>query len=183
MKREMWVYVDHYQGRLSPASLEALGAGKLLAEALNGRITALILGFETDRLVEEIFGYGAEDVFLADDPLLRDYRGEPYTTVLTDAARASQPQVILFPGTSRGRELAAMSAIDLHTGVLPDAVRTRSPGGQSHRHPTCLWGQGFIPRYLPGFSPNHYGGQRVLQTSGVRCRPYGQTDADSSQNR
>jgi electron transfer flavoprotein alpha subunit len=32
------------------------------------------------------------------------------------------PEVILFPTTSRGRELAAMVAVDLKTGVLPDVT-------------------------------------------------------------
>jgi electron transfer flavoprotein alpha subunit len=36
--------------------------------------------------------------------------------------------VLLFPTTSRGRELAAMAAIDLNTGVLVDAIALENAG-------------------------------------------------------
>jgi electron transfer flavoprotein alpha subunit len=41
---------------------------------------------------------------------------------LAKLASESFPEVILFPTTSRGRELAAMAAIDLNSGVLPDVI-------------------------------------------------------------
>ena len=49
---------------------------------------------------------------VADDPSLADYRPEPYTSLLVKMAREHAPEVLLFPTTSRGRELAAMSAAE-----------------------------------------------------------------------
>ncbi len=122
MTNKIWVYIDHFKGKAIPASWEAIGAGKSLAEKLGGGVTALVFGQNVEDLARQAFASGADEVLLGDDPVLADYRPEPYATLLARLGSASQPEVILFPTTVRGRELAAMSAVDLKTGVMPDAV-------------------------------------------------------------
>jgi electron transfer flavoprotein alpha subunit len=119
---KIWVYIDQFKGQALPTSWEGIGAGKMLADQLGGRVTALVFGKGVDGIAGQAFQYGADEVLLADDPLLDDYRSEPYTALLAKLASDSSPEVILFPTTTRGRELAAMLAIDLNTGVLPDVI-------------------------------------------------------------
>jgi len=70
--------------------------------------------------VKAAFEYGADEVFVADDPALEDFRAEPYASTFSALASSQSPGLILFPITARTRELAAMSAVDLNTGVLTD---------------------------------------------------------------
>jgi electron transfer flavoprotein alpha subunit len=119
---KIWVYIDQFKGQVLPTSWEAVGAAKNLAAELGGGVTALIFGKGVEPLAAEAFQYGADEVLLADDATLEDYRPEPFTAILSKAAAASPPEVILFPTTTRGRELAAMAAVDLNTGVLPDVT-------------------------------------------------------------
>ena len=119
---KVWVFVDQFKGQALPTSWEGIGAAKMLAEQLGAGITAVIFGKNVDAIAAEAFKYGADEVILADDTTLEDYRSEPYTALLAKLARDSSPDVILFPTTTRGRELAAMAAIDLNTGVLADVV-------------------------------------------------------------
>jgi electron transfer flavoprotein alpha subunit len=70
----------------------------------------------------DAFQYGADEVLFADDATFEEYRPEPFTSLISKLAQESAPEVILFPTTTRGRELAAMSAIDLDTGILPDVI-------------------------------------------------------------
>jgi electron transfer flavoprotein alpha subunit len=65
---------------------------------------------------------GADEVLLADDSIFQDFRADPYTTTISQLAKEGSPVVMLFPTTTRGRELAGMAAIDLDTGVLPDVT-------------------------------------------------------------
>jgi electron transfer flavoprotein alpha subunit len=58
---------------------------------------------------------------VADDPALADFRAEAFASTLASADCASA-DAIFFPTTSRGRELAAMLAIDLKSGVLVDVI-------------------------------------------------------------
>ena len=120
MANNIWVYIDHNKGEAHPGSWEALGSAQGLLEAYSGGITALVFGHQVAGLAEQAFQYGADDVLLADDPTLEEFRAGPFTSVLAQEAGEAGPSVILFPNTSRGRELAGMSAIDLGTGVVPD---------------------------------------------------------------
>ncbi len=122
MTTKVLVYIDHFKGEVLPASWEALGVGIEIAAELGGSAAALVAGQNVQDAASQAFQYGAGQVFLADDPSLADYRPEPFTSLLAGVATEQAPEVILFPTTSRGRELAGMSAIDLNTGVIPDVT-------------------------------------------------------------
>jgi electron transfer flavoprotein alpha subunit len=118
-----WVYVDHFKGQVLSASWEAIGAGKHL-----GTVTALIFGQNVEPLAKEAFEHGADEVMLADDPSLADYRAEAFSATLSKLAAGASPDVILLPTTTRGREIAAMAAIDLKTGVMVDVIAMELQG-------------------------------------------------------
>ena len=118
-----WVYIDHFKGQALPASWEALGAGKNL-----GSVTAVIFGQNVDALAKEAFENGADEVLLADDATLSDYRAEVFSSAFSKLAADISPDAILLPTTTRGRELAAMAAIDLKTGVMVDVTALEVQG-------------------------------------------------------
>ena len=122
MSGNIWVFIDQFKGEALLTSWEALGAAKSLAGEMGAGVTALVLGHQVEQLAEIAGKYGADEVLLADDPALADYRPEPYTSTIAKLARESKPEAVIFPTTSRGRELAGMLAIDLNTGVLVDVT-------------------------------------------------------------
>jgi len=130
MSKEIWVYVDQFKGQALPASWEAIHAARQLAADLGGSVTALVFGHGIEPLAQTAIHYGADEVLLADDPTLSDYRGEAYVATLAKLAAERQPLVILFPTTSRARELAGMAAADLHTGVMPDVTALEVQDGR-----------------------------------------------------
>jgi electron transfer flavoprotein alpha subunit len=119
-----WVYIDHFKGEAVPASWEALGVGKTF-----GPVSALVFGSDMQALAQTAFEFGADEVLLADDPALADFRAEPYASTLTALASASKPDLILLPTTFRAREMAGMSAIDLNSGVLIDVTSLEEKDG------------------------------------------------------
>jgi electron transfer flavoprotein alpha subunit len=122
MSNKVWVYVDHFKGEALQTSWEAIGAGREVAEELGGGVAAVVIGSGMDEVVQQAFHYGADEVIVADNPTLVDYRSEPYAAVLAKAAGSVDLEVLLFPTTTRGRELAAMAAIDLNSGVMVDVI-------------------------------------------------------------
>ena len=112
-----WVYIDHLKGQVIPASWEALGVAKTFGSA-----SALVFGENVEELAQAAFEYGADEVLLVEDTTLADYRAEPYTTCLSNLVKEGSPDAIFLPTTTRGREIAAMAAIDLNTGVIVDAI-------------------------------------------------------------
>ena len=118
-----FVYIDHFKGEAQPASWEALGLAKSF-----GAATALVFGSGVDDVVKTAFEYDADEVMLVDDAALLDYRAETYAATLTALVSASTPDLILFPTTTRTRELAAMSALDLNSNVITDATAVEVNG-------------------------------------------------------
>ena len=119
------VYIDHFKGEVQPASWEAIGLAKKYGTAV-----AVVFGADTDEITKAAFEYGADEVIVVDDAALTDYRAEPYASTLSALTSSSSPDLILFPTTARTRELAAMSAVDLSTGVLTDVTGFEMNGDQ-----------------------------------------------------
>lgn len=122
---KIWVFIDQFNGTALPASWEAVGTGKTI-----GDVTALVFGDSVQDIAQEAFQYGADEVFLAEDSTLADFRTEIYAELLKGLAKEHSPDVIIFPTTTRGRDLAAMAAIDLDTGVLIDVTAIEVVDGE-----------------------------------------------------
>ncbi len=120
-----FVYIDQFKGNVQQASWEALGVGKSL-----GTCIALLFGSGLDELAKVAFEFGADEVFLADDTGVVDYRAEVYAATLAASAREQNPDLILLPTTTRTREIAAMAAVDLNTGVLVDLTGLEMGSGK-----------------------------------------------------
>ena len=122
MTKKILAYIDHFHGKAQPSSWEGLGLAAAIAGDSGGEAAALILGEGLGELTEAAFHHGADQVFVADDPVLKDFRSEPLADMVKAAAESYQPDLILFPSTTRGRSLAGMAAIDLNTGVMVDVI-------------------------------------------------------------
>jgi electron transfer flavoprotein alpha subunit len=117
------VYVDHFKGDIQPSSWEALGLAKSFGTAV-----AVVFGAGVDDVAKAALEYGADEVLVADDASLVDYRAETYASTLSALASSQSPDLILFPTTARTREMAAMAAVDLNTGVLTDLIALEADG-------------------------------------------------------
>lgn len=127
MAGKILVFIDQFKGEALPASWEVLGAAKQLDA---DSVVALVFGQGVDALAAQAFQYGADEVLLADDASLADYRPEPYAELIAKLAGEQDAELILFPTTTRGRELAGMAAIDLNSGVLVDVIELARAGGK-----------------------------------------------------
>ncbi len=120
----IWVYIDHFQGKALPTSWEAIGAAK----NLGADVKALVLGSDVSALAQEAIAHGADEVLVADDAALKDYVAEPFASTISQAVAEKGADAVFFPTTTRGRELAGMVAIDLNTGVLVDVINLELDG-------------------------------------------------------
>ena len=130
MTKKILAFIDHFHGKVQPSSWEGLGLAVKMAVDNGGEAAALILGDNLQDLANQAFQYGAGQVFTADDPALKDFRPEIMTDMIKIAADQYQPDVMIFPTTSRGRILAGMSAVDLDTGVMVDVTDLTWEGGK-----------------------------------------------------
>jgi electron transfer flavoprotein alpha subunit len=130
MTNKIWTLVDQFKGQAQSVSWEVVFAGRKLADQMGAGLTAVVIGSGVESLTETAIQYGADEVLLADDPSLEDYRANAYAAVLAKMAGEGTPEIILFPTTTRGREMAGMAAVDLNTGVLVDVIEMDLEGDQ-----------------------------------------------------
>lgn len=130
MADKIWVFIEQFNDEVISSSWETIGAAKILADRLEGGITAVVAGSQVKGIAEEAIRYGADRVFFCEDETLKDFRAEPFAGLLSGLIKEHQPEVLLFSTTSRGRELAAMTAVDLKTGVLPDVTALEIEDGK-----------------------------------------------------
>lgn len=130
MTKKILAYIDHFHGKVQPSSWEALGVAKEMAADSGGEAAALALGEGLENVAVSAFQYGADQVLVADDPILKDFRPEPLAEMVKQAAEKYEPDVIIFPTTTRGRILAAMAAVDLDSGVMVDVIDLDWSGDQ-----------------------------------------------------
>jgi len=119
---EVWVFVEQLRGIAAPVSWELIGhAGKLAAD-LGGRVAAAVLGHEVEPLAKAAIAYGAERVYLIDDPVLAHYRTQPYLHGMTRLIEKYRPEIVLLGATTTGRDLAGAVATTVHTGLTADCT-------------------------------------------------------------
>jgi electron transfer flavoprotein alpha subunit len=108
---------EQEEGKITAITKELLGAGKILSEKLNGKLSALIIGSGIQDSGEDAIVHGADKVYLADDPLLSQYNPDSYTTAITQACQQVGPSVVLLGHTTMGRDVAGRVAFRL--GCFP----------------------------------------------------------------
>ncbi|MGE5481842.1 MAG: electron transfer flavoprotein subunit alpha/FixB family protein, partial [Bacteroidota bacterium] len=96
--------------------------GRELADDLKVPLSALVLGHNVTEVARQAIGFGADLVYLADDPVLGRYRNVPYAKVLVGLVREYKPEILLMGATTLGRDLAGSVATDLATGLTADCT-------------------------------------------------------------
>lgn len=119
----VFIYAQQVDGVLSGISLELVGKGKELAADLGTTVTAVLVGSEVKGLADELGAYGADKVIVVDDPVLKDYRTEPYAHALAEVIKKYKPEVFLVGATAIGRDLGPRVSARVHTGLTADCTK------------------------------------------------------------
>jgi electron transfer flavoprotein alpha subunit len=94
-----------------------------LNQELNEEISVAVLGPPGSKaLVNELFNYGTDLVYLYEHELLKEFSIDGFTTVLTSLIIESKPSIILYGATIKGRELAPRIAARLNLGLTADCT-------------------------------------------------------------
>jgi len=121
--RGVWVFLEEKNGEVAPVSLELLGAGRRLAEKRKTELAGVLIGENVGALAETAFEYGADKVYLFDDPIYRFYRTETYMRAMLACVEKHKPEILLYGATSTGKDLASAVATDLPTGLTADTTQ------------------------------------------------------------
>ncbi len=119
--RGIWVFAEQREGRIKDVVFELLSKGRELAESLGTEVSAICLGHDV-KGVEQLFEYGADRVYLFNDPALAEFQDDTYTRCLVDLIKEQKPQIMLAGATSLGRAFIPRIAAILETGLTADCT-------------------------------------------------------------
>ena len=132
MAGAFWCVVeDDRQGRPKKVTAEVLGEARRRAAQLGSGVEAVWLTDKADAEgLRQLAGWGADRVWLWENPALAPYRGEVWTAAVAELAAKESPRAIWGAVTSRQRELLARLAARLGVGLAADCVGFEASDGQ-----------------------------------------------------
>ncbi|HEY8803722.1 MAG TPA: electron transfer flavoprotein subunit alpha/FixB family protein [Clostridium sp.] len=118
----VWVFVEQLEGKLASVTLELIGEAKKLATSLNVQVSTVLLGDKVETIVPTLLEYGADTVYIIDDPVFHFYRAETYMKAFCYLVEKYKPEILLMGATTTGRDLAGAVATTLKTGLTADCT-------------------------------------------------------------
>ncbi|MDR0611552.1 MAG: electron transfer flavoprotein subunit alpha/FixB family protein [Planctomycetaceae bacterium] len=119
---EVWVYAEIQDETLQDVSLELCCKARQLADQLGVGVGAVLLGCNVEKFVKPLISYGVDNIYLVEDPLLADFRTNPYAHVLVELIKKHRPQIVLYGATHQGRDLAPRVASTTRSGMTADCT-------------------------------------------------------------
>ena len=118
----VWVFCEQRQGELQPTVLELISEARKLADDMGVEVCGLLLGDKVEGMAKELGAYGADKVYVCDDPALATYTTDAYAKVICDVVMEKKPEIMLIAATNIGRDLGPRCAARLHTGLTADCT-------------------------------------------------------------
>lgn len=127
---KVWVVLQLREGgQLPRISLEALGAGQKLAQALGGKAEAVVLGEGVGLAAAEVAKNDLAAVHVADHAALRSYTPGAYLGALVPAIQSAKPDYVVFPHTYQSVDYVPRLAQAVNAGLITDATGFESASG------------------------------------------------------
>ena len=119
---EVWVFAEQHTGSLQETSLELMSKARHLADILNVKLASVLLGDNVKKLARKLVYYGADKVYVAQNPLLAVYQTNSYARVINGLIHKHKPQIVLYGATVTGRDLAPRIASAAKAGLTADCT-------------------------------------------------------------
>lgn len=114
---EVLVLVDHADGKVRKATAELLTLARRI-----GTPSAVHIGPGAEAAQRTMAKYGAEKVYVCDDPEAAGYLVAPQSEILAQLVEQTGASAVLIPSNPAGKEIAGRLAVRTSSGVITDAV-------------------------------------------------------------
>ena len=120
--QDVWIVAEIKDDKVRKVSFELLGKAKELADDLKQKVCVLLLGDNVKKFVQDFSNRGANRIYVAEHEALKDYYTETYSSVVTGIISKYKPNIVLYPATINGRDLAPRVAATLELGLTADCT-------------------------------------------------------------
>lgn len=160
----IFVICEMEESKVSDVSLELMTKGRSLANQLNCKLEALVIGHNLKGVETQIYPFGADIVWVADDERLKYYTTLPYTSIAVKLFEEEKPQIALLGASSFGRDLGPRVSSALTSGLTADCTSLEIGGFEDKRQKKNY--ENLLYQIRPAF-----GGNIVATIINPDCRP------------
>ncbi len=122
--KDIWVFIERENGsKITNASLEVLSEAAKLSQKTGEKCAAVLFGPGGTGLKDVLASYGTDKLYLVENTELKEYNTEIYARATTELIVRFKPSVVLFSGTTVGKDLAPRVAARLQTGLTADCTK------------------------------------------------------------
>ncbi len=126
---EIFVLVEHRQGKIRDITYEMLGAGEKIASEQGGPLVAVLLGHNVKSAAEELASRVSK-VLVVEDKRLEHFNSLPYQKVLCALYSTHRPYLTLIGHTAFGMDLAPSLSAELNLPLVTDCIALSSEGAR-----------------------------------------------------
>ncbi len=132
MAKPVMAIAEQRNGTFRKATYEVVSEGRRLADQLDSELTVILLGSGINGLSAELAHYGANKVLVGDNSIFKNYSAEGYTKTILEAVKKVDPEIILLPASTFGKDLGPRLAAHLEVGLATDCVKLKLENGKLH---------------------------------------------------
>jgi electron transfer flavoprotein alpha subunit len=118
---EIFVLVEHRQGKIRDITYEMLQAGETLASQQGASSTAVLLGHHVKNFAEEL-ALRTSKVLVVEDAQLEHFNSILYQKVLSSLIAKYQPFLTLIGHTAFGMDLAPSLSVEMGFPLVTDCI-------------------------------------------------------------
>lgn len=115
------IFIDHTDGHVKKASLEALSYGAKVAQLTNDTAEGVLLG-PLQQDVSKLGAYGITKIHQVDNETLLQFDAQNYTKAIAAVAEQTGAKVIIFSNNTTGKAVAPRLSVKLKAGLVAGAV-------------------------------------------------------------
>jgi len=119
---DVWVYAEQDWGELKEIGIELLSKGRELADRLKVKLCSVLIGSKVGKHADILFQYGADHVYVCDDPSLENYDPVKFAKTIESLIVKHKPEIVLYGASPQGRDLAPRVASTLRVGLTADCT-------------------------------------------------------------
>lgn len=123
------VYVEHIEGTFKKSAFEVVSYAKAIASEQNTTVTALSIGKVEDSELNKLAEYGASKILKVDQDQLKQFVNKAYASVIAEAAKAEESDIIVLSNSFSGKGLAPRLAAKLEAGFVDGAIELPTTSG------------------------------------------------------
>lgn len=118
---EIFALVEHRQGVIRDITYELLTCGRKLAEKQNTKLTAVLLGYNTEKLIENLKSK-AHHLLVIDNEIYKQFNSETYQITLTEIIKKQNPRLTLMAHSAFGMDICPALASQMDIPFTTDCL-------------------------------------------------------------